>query len=367
MLEPDNTKKEYNTTDDLSYLVDGSKKSLKLAKATNPSNVPIKALNKINKIVNTIDLYNKNLSNTNSHLETTIMTIGETISKSIVQAEVIGTSIGIANAVVATGGYTPPACLSGALVGSVCLISGLEFIEQVGYCANKLSNNIIGEIKNSFDTLPAYTQEIIRECVREPVEQTLKTIHEFSAETIDSVVKVVGDILIDGWNKIQPDSTIIYCMDKEGKQIEINLNKYISTKIYSYCQASMGTLNTNLNYGMYSNNGIKKYSTSFENKFNEFGENFNSFQYNLKNHNFKKNTEKMENLTPYEQIVSKDKYQTQSILYKPNTSILNKTKINNLNIPEYKVSCHVSGSSSNSLGAVLGTGVVFAVQVCFVF
>jgi hypothetical protein len=129
-------------------------------------------------------------------------------------------------------------------------------------------------------------------------------------------------------------------------KIEIKLDKSIGERIYNYCHI----LNTyDYEHKFYNNycDLIPNKSTKFMIKYKEFESNLYLLESNLSKYNFEE-----KNLIQYEQI------------YKPNTNILIRNKINSNTIPDYKVSCSVSGGG---IGSLLGTCVVITIQLSWVF
>jgi len=332
---------------------DEIKKTLKVCKQLKPKNIPIKFISKINKFDNVVSEYSNNLEETNSHIESTVITTSKTVSEGYVQASSIlmGSEIGLEIATI--GGFTPPACIAGAGVASLISFVGIENSKEIGDQVKKLSKEIIFDVKTIGKSLPRYVRELIYECVSEPVEQTLRHIYNLSKESINGIKKTITNVLIDGWEKLLPRSTIIYCDDLNSNKIKIQLDKSIGERIYNYCHSSSSYepeqefyLSNNRFWDLDYPNKPTKFSIKYE----EFDSNFNLFESNLKKYDF---VEK--NLTPYEQI------------YKPNTNILIRNKINPNTIPDYKVSCTVSGGGSGGIGGILGTCVVIAIQVSWVF
>ena len=58
--------------------------------------------------------------------------------------------------------------------------------------------------------LPKYTQEIIYECISDPIEKTLRQIYKSSFETINVIKNTISSILIDNWACIYMKSSMLY-------------------------------------------------------------------------------------------------------------------------------------------------------------
>ena len=200
--------------------------------------------------------------------------------------------------------------------------------------------------------MPKYTQEIIYECISDPIEKTLRQTYKSSFETINVIKNTISSILIDNWEKIKPKETIIYCEDIKQNKIVIELDKQTVTKIWNYCQYSQNEFEFDYGFGNEFTNKNKP-ASQFENIYSDYKNKFDDFQLGLSQYNF---TE--QKLTPYEQIK----------ISKPNTSLLTRTYINP-SIPDYIVSCQVSGGGrgGNGIGAAIGTGLVIAIKISFIF
>lgn len=331
---------------------DAIKKSLKVWKQLEPTNIPIKPINKINKIYDLVSEYENNLEKTNSHIESTVITTSKTISEGSIQTTsiVVGSEIGLE--IAAGGGFTPVSCFLGAGVAAGISLVGIDSSKQIGIGVKKLSEKIISDVKTFSKSLPKYAHDLIYECVSEPVEKVLTSVYNLSRESIDTIKNTITNVLTDGWEKLLPQSTIIYCEDSNLNKIEIQLDKSIGTKIYNYCHRTdfygyESGFNFNNRYGDLT---CPNNPTKFSLKYNEFESDLNLLKLNLSKYNFAETK-----LIPHEQI------------YKPNTNILTRTKINPNTIPDYKVSCNVSGGGSGGIGGILGTCVVIAIQVSWVF
>jgi len=345
--------KQYSNSPDAN-ISDAIKKSLKVWKQLEPTNIPIKLINKINKIDDLVSNYNDNLEKTNSHIESTVITTSKTISEGSIQtiSTTVGSEIGLE--IAAGGGFTPVSCFLGAGVAAGISLVGIDSSKQIGIGVKKLSENIISNVKKITKSLPKYAQDLIYECVSEPVEKVLTSVYNLSRESIDGIKNTITNVLTDGWKKLLPQSTIIYCEDFNSNKIEIQLDKFVGTKIYNYCHG------TNFyGYGFESGFNLDNRCWDFTcpNKPTKFSLKYDEFEYNL--YLLKSNLSKYNftetKLIPYEQI------------YKPNTNILTRTKINPNIIPDYKVSCNVSGGGSGGIGGILGSCVVIAIQVSWVF
>jgi hypothetical protein len=333
---------------------DAIKKSLKVWKQLEPTNIPIKLINKINKIDNLVSEYENNLGITNSHIESTLITTSKTISEGSIQATsiVVGSEIGLE--IAAGGGFTPVSCFLGAGVAAGISIIGIDSSKQIGIGVKKLSGNIISGVKTFSKSLPKYAQDLIYECVSEPVEKVLTSVYNLSRESINGIKNTITNVLADGWEKLLPQSTIIYCEDFNSNKIEIQLDKSIGTKIYNYCHG-VDFYECNCGQEIYFNNRCWDLTcpnkpTKFSLKYDEFESDLNLLKSILSKFNFVSTK-----LTPYEQI------------YKPRTNILTRTKINSNTIPDYKVICNVSRGDSGGIGGILGTCVVIAIQVSWAF
>lgn len=343
---PNNNKEKSN------ILLDIISKPIAIVEETLQDNKIVKTYSKINKIVHCIDDYNENLQETKSHIDSTILTSTGIISESMSQTcgFVIASTVGIE--IAAVGGFTPPACITGAIGASVVFVASLDVSSQVKIITKSIVSETIEYSKKQKNKLPKYIKEIIYECISDPIEQTLRQIYNSSFETINVIKNTISSILIDNWEKIKPEGTIIYCEDIKQNKIEIELNKQTVTKIWNYCQYSQNEFEFDYGFGNEFTNKNKP-TSQFENIYSDYKNKFDDFQLGLSQYNF---TE--QKLTPYEQIK----------ISKPNTSLLTRTYINP-SIPDYIVSCQVSGGGGgrNSIGGAIGTGLVIAIKISFIF
>ena len=343
---PNNNKEKSN------ILLDIISNPIDIVEKTLQDNKIIKTYSKINKIAHCIDDYNENLQKTKSHIDSTILTSTGIISESISQTcgFVIASTVGIE--IAAVGGFTPPACIAGAIGASVIFVESLDVSRQVKIITKSIVSETIEYSKKQKNKLPKNIQEIIYECISDPIEQTLRSIHKSSFETINVIKNTISSILIDNWEKIKPKETIIYCEDIKQKKIVIELDKQTVTKIWNYCQYSQDEFE--FDYGFENEFTNKnKPASQFVNIYSDYKNKFDDFQLGLSQYNFKE-----QKLTPYEQI----------IISKPNISLLTRTYINP-SIPDYIVSCQVSGGGGggNSIGSAIGAGLVIAVKISFLF
>uniref|UniRef100_A0A6C0EY93 Uncharacterized protein n=1 Tax=viral metagenome TaxID=1070528 RepID=A0A6C0EY93_9ZZZZ len=343
---PNNNKEKSN------ILLDIISDPIAIIEETLPDNKIVKTYSKINKIAHCIDDYNENLQETKSHIDSTILTSTGIISESISKrcGFVIASTVGIE--IAAVGGFTPPACIAGAIGASVVFVESLKCSKQVKIITKSIVSETIEYSKKQKNKLPKLTQEIIYECISDPIEQTLRQIYKSSFETINVIKNTISSILIDNWEKIKPKETIIYCEDIKQNKIVIELDKQTVTKIWNYCQYSQNEFEFDYGFGNEFTNKNKP-SSQFVNVYSDHKNKFDDFQLGLSQYNF---TE--QKLTPYEQIK----------ISKPNTSLLTRTYINS-SIPDYIVSCQVSGGGrgGNGIGAAIGTGLVFAIKISFLF
>ena len=327
-------------------------KPIDFVEETLQDNKIVKTYSKINKIVHCIDDYNENLQETKSHIDSTILTSTGIISESISKrcGFVIASTVGIE--IAAVGGFTPPAGIAGAIGASVVFVESLKCSKQVKIITKSIVSETIEYSKKQKNKLPKYTQEIIYECISDPIEKTLRQTYKSSFETINVIKNTISSILIDNWEKIKPKETIIYCEDIKQNKIVIELDKQTVTKIWNYCQYSQDEFEFDYGFGNEFTNKNKP-ASQFENIYSDYKNKFDDFQLGLSQYNF---TE--QKLTPYEQIK----------ISKPNTSLLTRTYINP-SIPDYIVSCQVSGGGrgGNGIGAAIGTGLVFAIKISFLF
>lgn len=343
---PNNNKEKSN------ILLDIISNPIAIVEETLQDNKIVKTYSKINKIAHCIDDYNENLQETKSHIDSTILTSTGIISESISKrcGFVIASTVGIE--IAAVGGFTPPACIAGAIGASVVFVESLKCSKQVKIITKSIVSETIEYSKKQKNKLPKYTQEIIYECISDPIEKTLRQIYKSSFETINVIKNTISSILIDNWEKIKPKETIIYCEDIKQNKIVIELDKQTVTKIWNYCQYSQNEFEFDYGFGNEFTNKNKP-ASQFENIYSDYKNKFDDFQLGLSQYNF---TE--QKLTPYEQIK----------ISKPNTSLLTRTYINP-SIPDYIVSCQVSGGGrgGNGIGAAIGTGLVFAIKISFLF
>jgi hypothetical protein len=355
--------KEESKTNILSDIIS---KPIDIVEETLQDNKIIKTYSKINKITHCIEDYNENLHETKSYIDSTILTSAGIVSESISQTYgfAIASKIGIDIATV--GGFTPQACVIGAIGASVVFVASLDVSRQVKTITNIIVSDTIEYSIKQKNKLPKYIQEIIYECISEPVEQTLRQIYKSSSETISMITNTISSILIDGWEKIKPEGTIIYCEDIKQNKIKIELDKQTTTKIWNYCQYSQNEFEFNNEFANGFANGFaneftntNKPSSQFSNSYSNYKNKFDNLQMELSQYNF---TEQKS--TPYEKIK----------ISRPNTSLLTRTYINPSTIPEYKVSCQVyetsgggGGGGSGSGGAIIGAGLVIAIKISFLF
>lgn len=345
--------KEESKTNILSDIIS---KPIDIVEETQKNNKIIKTYSKINKITHCIEDYNENLLKTKSHIDSTILTSAGIVSESIFQTYgfAIASKIGIDIATV--GGFTPQACVVGAIGASVVFVASLDVSRQVKTITNIIVSETIEYSIKQKNKLPKYIQEIIYECISEPVEQNLRQIYKSSSETISMITNTISSILIDGWEKIKPEGTIIYCEDIKQNIIKIELDKQTTTKIWNYCQYSQNEFEFDNEFANgFANEftNTNKLSSQFSNSYSNYKNKFDNFQMELSQYNF---TEQQS--TPYEKIK----------ISRPNTSLLTRTYINPSTIPEYKVSCQVyeTGGCGGG-GAIIGAGLVIAIKISFLF
>lgn len=354
---PNNNKEEFKTN----ILSDIISKPIDIVEETHSDNKIIKFYSKINKITNSYEDYNENLHETKSHINSTILTSAGIVSESISQTYgfALASEVGIGIATV--GQFTPPACIAGAIGACVVFVTSLDVSKQVKVITKSIVSETINYSKQIKNKLPKYIQEIIYECISEPVEKTLGQIYKSSSETIKNVKNTISSILIDSWEKIKPEGTIIYCEDIKQNKIKIELDKQTTIKIWNYCQYGQNDFEFDYGYDFANKfvNGFtntNKSSSQFSHIYSDHKNKFNNIQLELSQYNF---TE--QKLTPYEQIK----------IFKPNTSLLTRTYINSSIIPDHKVSCQVSGESGrggeNSLGTAIGVGLVIVIKISFLF
>ena len=154
-------------------ILDIISKPIAIVEETLQDNKIVKTYSKINKIVHCIDDYNENLQETKSHINSTILTSTGIISESISKrcGFVIASTVGIE--IAAVGGFTPPACIAGAIGASVVFVESLKCSKQVKIITKSIVSETIEYSKKQKNKLPKYTQEIIYECISDPIEQTL--------------------------------------------------------------------------------------------------------------------------------------------------------------------------------------------------
>lgn len=335
-------------------LCDIISKPMDIIEETHSDNKIINIYSKINKKINIYEDYNDNLQKTNSHIDSTVLTSASILSASVTQTYGFKLASEVGIGIASTGQFTPQACIAGAVGATVVFVASLDASKQIKTITNSIISSTIKCSKKIKNKLPKHIQDIIYECVSEPVEQTLKKIYESTSETINKVSTSISSILIDNWEKIKPDETIIYCEDIKQNKIEIKLNKQTATKIWKYCQFSQNEFE--FDYG-YNNEffNTNKSLTKFSHIYCDYKNKFDDFQLGLSQYDF---TE--QKLTPYEQIK----------IYRPNTSLLTRTYIDPSIIPDYKISCQVhggNGGGGNSTGAIIGAGLVIVVKVCIMF
>ena len=344
----------YNNKEKSNILLDIISNPINIVEETLQDNKIIKTYSKINKIAHCIEDYNENLLETKSHIDSTILTSTGIISESISKrcGFVIASTVGIE--IAAVGGFTPPACIAGAIGASVVFVESLKCSKQVKIITKSIVSETIEYSKKQKNKLPKYIQEIIYECISNPIEQTLRQIYNSSFETINVIKNTISSILIDNWEKIKPKGTIIYCEDIKQNKIEIELDKQTVTKIWNYCQYSQNEFEFDYGFGNEFTNKNKP-ASQFVNIYSDYKNKYDDFQLGLSQYNF---TE--QKLTSYEQIK----------IFKPDTSLLTRTYINPSIIPDYTVSCQISGGGGgggNSIGAAIGAGLVIAIKISFLF
>jgi len=339
-------------------------KPVKLISKLKKDNLIANTYTKVNKIISVCEDWDNNFKETNSHTESAIITTTEFVSSKTVQGTsfVLATEVGLG--IAATGGFTPVSCAACAIGATLTYLSGLEAAEQTKQIAKHITTNTIHTIKQINNGLPGYIKNIIYECVSEPVEQTLKFGYNLSVQTINKIKQTVSAVLYENWEKLTPNSIIIYCSDQNQNKIEISLDKKISTKIYYYCKSGSDNYHISPDYNYYPTvlddfelGRTKLPNQSFEAKYNKFEEKINSFEYQLENYDFASQITKQ---TPYEQLVL--------TLPRPNSRLITSHYINPNTIPDYRVNVHVSGGSGGGGGmTAVGCVVAIAIKVSFIF
>lgn len=342
-----------------SIIYDIIEKPIKIIKKIHHDNIIIKYYSKINKIIQYNKDYNKNLHETKSYIDSVILTSSCIFSESISQSYGLAIASEIGLSIAAAGQFTPQACIAGAMISSITFVSSLKVSKQAKSITKSLVSNTINYSKKISNKLPKYIQEIIYECISEPVKKTLQQIHKSSSDTIRTVTDTVSSILIDNWEKIKPEGTIIYCEDIEQNKIKIELDKQTTIKIWNYCHYGKDDFEFDYNFANEFVNGFSntnKSSSQFSNIYCDYKNKLNNIQLELSQYNF---TE--QKLTPYDQIK----------ISRPNTSLLTRNYINTSIIPDYKISYQVSGGNGigceNSMGTAIGAGLVIMIKISFLF
>ena len=340
---------------DPNELKKGFEKPVKLYTMIKSNNKIVRTYTKISNSVNVLKDYKSNLNQTNSHTESAIITGTEFVVTKSTQTMgfVFASEIGLK--IAALGGFTLPACLAGTIVGGTTFCLGLEASEQIKSITNNITTHTI---KYASQILPGYIQEIIRECIGEPVEQFLKSAYTFGSESINKITNTISQILYENWDKLKPEQTIVYCEDLDKKKISVELNKQVATRVYNYCQSGLKNLDEMKFLGCYGSEYSGTSKSAFQ--FKEFNSKINDFQTQLNSYDF---VSKTTNPTPYELVLmdfSKSR---------PNPNLITRNKINSNSIPNYQASVHVLGGGGGDSGILAGVGgaVIIAIKVSFLF
>lgn len=325
------------------------KNPLKLYSKIVSDNKLVKYGNKVLKVVDVTNNYNSNLKNTNSHTESTLITTSEYTTSKIVQSYsfVIGSEVGIG--VASLGGFTPPACVAGTIVGGVTFITGLEMSDQIKTITNSVATESINAIKSAKNMLPTYMKELIHECITDPVENSLKFAYDISKETIQKITHTISSVLYENYKNLRPEQTIVYCDDKNKTKISVKLDKTIATKIYNYCKFAEKNFYSDT---YFRTSGSDFMGTSnFELQYDQFKNNINNFNSQLESR------EHFE--TPYE-LVAFEFTKT-----RPNSNLITKHNLNSNSIPNYQITAHLSGEGgSSNMNGIVGV-VIIMIHVSF--